>query len=55
MEQTYVFDTSAILTLLDNEAGSDKVLELLHLALDNKIEIFVSIVTIVELRYRFLR
>lgn len=55
MKQTYVFDTSAILTLLDNEAGADKVLELLHLALDDKIEIFISIMTVVELRYRFLR
>lgn len=51
----YVFDTSAIIALIDDEAGADTVWELLQLALKGEISVFVSILTVVELHYRLLR
>ncbi|MDI4481855.1 Uncharacterized protein conserved in bacteria [Moraxella lacunata] len=55
MVKSYVFDTSAILTLFDNEEGADTVAELLHLAIHERITIFVSAISMVEFRYRLIR
>lgn len=53
--KSYVFDTSAILTLFDNEEGADTVAELLHLAIHERIKIFVSAISMVKFRYQLIR
>lgn len=52
---SYVFDTSAILTYLQNEEGADIIEQLLKEYFDDKIKIAISIITLVELRYRLER
>ena len=55
MSKKYVLDTSALFTYIENEAGVDKVDALLLQALDNDIELFISIVSNVEVFYITLR
>ncbi|MEK7275228.1 MAG: type II toxin-antitoxin system VapC family toxin [Candidatus Desantisbacteria bacterium] len=51
----YVLDTSALFTYLDNEEGVEKIDALLLQALDGKIELFISIVSCIEVFYISLR
>jgi len=47
----YVFDTSALLTFIENEAGAEVIEELLIQALEKEHHIFVSAVTLIERLY----
>ncbi len=48
----YLLDTSAFLTLRDDEAGSDQVAELLYLANTHKAHCFACFITLMEVFYR---
>ena|SRR3989337_2221798 len=47
----YVFDTSALLTFIENEEGADLVENLLMKSVDNRDKIFISTVTAIEIYY----
>lgn len=47
----YVFDTSAWLTLIEDEAGADTVQEILEKTRSGEGEIFVSFMSFMELFY----
>ncbi len=47
----YVLDTSALLAYIENEEGSEKVESLLNQALSGEIELFISIVSLIEVFY----
>ena len=53
--QTYLFDTSAILTYLQNEDGADVIENLLVQYFLSEINIVISVISLVELRYKFTR
>lgn len=55
MGDYYVFDTSAVLTYLQNEEGADVVELLLLRHANNEIKIAVSVLSLVELRYKLQR
>lgn len=55
MSKAYVFDTSALLAYIENEEGVIKIESLLLQALDNDIEITISIISNIELFYITLR
>ena len=48
----YVLDTSALLTLRDNEAGAEQVADLLYQAQAGEIQCYVCFMTQMELYYR---
>jgi len=48
----YVLDTSALLTLRDDETGADRVAELLSLAGGRKVRCLASFMTLMEVFYR---
>lgn len=50
-----LLDTSALLTLRDNEPGADRVAELLRLAQKKKIECLGCFMTLMEILYRVWR
>jgi predicted nucleic acid-binding protein len=52
---SYVLDTSAILTILNQEDGVDTVLDLLKRAGDNRDLIFIPFIALMELEYLLLR
>lgn len=47
----FVLDTSALITLLDAEAGAERVVEILSDAADNKAIVSVSVVSLIEVFY----
>ena len=47
----YVFDTSALLTFIEDEEGIEIVESLLIKSVEKEIEIFISAVTLIELFY----
>jgi predicted nucleic acid-binding protein len=47
----YVFDTSALFAYIENEDGYEQIESLILQALDEEIEIFVSIVSCIEVYY----
>lgn len=47
----YVLDTSALLTLIEDEAGADQVQELLEKATRNEVVLFVSFISFMEVYY----
>ena len=47
----YVLDTSALLTYIENEQGVEKVERILHEAIENKVVLFISIVSCIEIYY----
>jgi len=47
----YVFDTSALIAYIENEAGADEVEKLLVKAIDRKSELFISVVSLIEVFY----
>jgi predicted nucleic acid-binding protein len=51
----YVFDTSALLTYIENEPGADQIEKLLIEAIDKDLPIFVSIVSLIEVYYISLK
>ena len=51
----YVFDTSALVSFIENESGADHIAELLELAIAHQVEIFVSVISLVELYYISVR
>ena len=51
MKNSFVLDTSAIITFLEDEDGADTVSELLEQAEQGKCKIFVSFVTFTEIFY----
>ena len=53
--KAYVFDTSALLTYLQNEAGADIVAELLSKALMAECKILFSTLSLVEIYYKAYR
>jgi predicted nucleic acid-binding protein len=53
--KTYVLDTSALLALRDDEAGADRVAELLGLAQARKCVCLASFISLMELMYRVWR
>ncbi len=53
--KTYILDTSALLTFIENEAGVEDVEKLLLDAIEAKIQLFLSVVSIIELYYVSLR
>lgn len=55
MSKKYVLDTSALFTYIENEEGADEVDSLLLQALDNNVELFISIVSNIEVFYITLR
>jgi len=48
----YVFDTSAILTLRDNEPGAEQVSDLLYSAERGKVKVLISFISLMEVLYR---
>lgn len=48
----YVFDTSALLTLRDNESGAEQVADLLYQAESVKIKGLVCFISLMEVLYR---
>lgn len=48
---TYLLDTSALLTLRDNEAGADSVEDILQKAKKGSVKVFVSFMTFTEIFY----
>ena len=53
--KTYLLDTSALLTLRDDEPGADRVAELLALAQHRKCECAGCFMSLMELMYRVWR
>ena len=51
----FLLDTSALLTLRDNEAGADRVAEVLELAHMGKAPCFGCFITLMEIHYRVWR
>lgn len=51
----WLLDTSALLTLRDDEPGSDLVADLLHEASRGEAEVFACFMTLVEVHYRVRR
>lgn len=51
----FVLDTSAILTLRDDEAGADRVAEVLGLATQGKAKCYGCFMTLMEVLYRVWR
>jgi predicted nucleic acid-binding protein len=51
----FVLDTSALLTLRDDEAGADRVAEVLDLAIQNKSKCYGCFITLMEVLYRVWR
>ena len=48
----YLLDTSALLTLRDNEKGADLVADLMHQAQEGKCQCFSCFITLMEIFYR---
>lgn len=48
----YLLDTSALLTLRDNEAGADQVAEILHHAQQHKTKCYGCFMSLMEVFYR---
>ncbi|OIQ74311.1 hypothetical protein GALL_440380 [mine drainage metagenome] len=48
----FLLDTSAILTLRDDEAGADRVAEILGLATQDKVKCYGCFMTLMEVHYR---
>ncbi len=48
----YIFDTSALLTLRDNEPGAEQVADLLYHAQNGKIKALVCFISLMEIFYR---
>ena len=51
----FLLDTSALLTLRDDEAGADRVAEVLNLAVKGKAKCFGCFITLMEVLYRVWR
>lgn len=51
----FVLDTSALLTLRDDEPGADRVAEILHLASENKAHCYGCFMSLMEVYYRVWR
>ena len=49
--ERYLLDTSAVLTLTDQEAGFEKVEELLDRAMEGSIEVEISAISLMEVYY----
>ena len=47
----YVLDTSALLTLIENEEGAEEVEVLLGRALEGQVELFISVISCIEIFY----
>jgi predicted nucleic acid-binding protein len=47
----YVLDTSALLTLIENEEGSEEIEVLLRQALNEEIELFIAVISSIEVFY----
>jgi len=52
---SYVLDTSAILTILQNEPGTQAILELLESARSENAIVYLPFMTLMELEYQSLR
>jgi uncharacterized protein len=50
-ETTYVLDTSALFTLIEDEAGADVVQDLMESAISGKVRILVSFMSFMEVFY----
>lgn len=53
--KNYILDTSAILTLIENEPGIEDVEKILLDAIEGKIQIFISVISLIETYYVSLR
>lgn len=51
----YVLDTSAVLTILNDEAGAETVLNILKKARDGETVVYLPFMTLMELEYLSLR
>ena len=51
----FLLDTSALLTLRDDEAGADRVAEVLNLATQGKAKCYGCFITLMEVYYRVWR
>lgn len=51
----YVLDTSALLTLRDDEPGAERVAEVLHLAAKGKARCYGCFISLMEVLYRIWR
>jgi predicted nucleic acid-binding protein len=50
-----VFDACALISYLNDEPGSDVVLDLLKKAVDNEVEIYMNIINLIEVHYANIR
>lgn len=50
-DRTYVLDTSAILALIEDEAGADEVQVVLESAISGEVRVFVSFMSFMEVFY----
>ena len=55
MSNIYVFDACALIALINDEDGSDKVEIILKEAMDEKAEIYMSTINILEIYYGIYR
>jgi predicted nucleic acid-binding protein len=51
----FVLDTSALLTLRDDEAGADRVAEVLNMTIEGKAKCYGCFITLMEVLYRVWR
>ena len=51
----YALDTSALLTLRDDEPGADRVAEVLHLSAKGKARVYGCFISLMEVLYRVWR
>ena len=51
-KKCYVFDTSVILTLRDNEPGAEHVSDFLYRAERGKVKVLISFISLMEVLYR---
>ena len=47
----YILDTSALLAYIENEDGTSEIEELFRQALEDKIELFISVISCIEVGY----
>ena len=52
---SYVWDTSAVVTILNHEEGADTLVELLDQAKDQQIVVYIPFIALMELEYLLLR
>jgi len=51
----YVFDACALIAYLNNEDGSENILDLLNKAVDGECSVYINIINLIEVHYANIR